>query len=256
MQKNIFQPENNPYLAVDFKELLAKHSAQLPKVGDTVTGSVISASKNEVQVDIGGVAVGVARGFELIDESGEYSNLKIGDEVTATVLELENENGALELSFRAAGHRKAWDALKDLMSASSIVEVKIMEANKGGLMVQLGNISGFLPVSQLCPEHYPRIQGGDKSKILERLKSYVGQTFEVKVLDALDKENKLIVSEKAAWEEKQQDILSQYKEAENEKGGGRPIKGRPPGDAAVLDRHHPLVWLGGRAKAERPWLHT
>jgi len=195
----------------EYKDLIAQHSAEYPKVGDTITGTVVSVGKNEVQVDIGGYAVGIARGFELIDESGEYSHLRPGDEVTASVLDLENEQGALELSFRSAGHKKAWDKLHELLESGEICDAKIVEANKGGLMISLGKIQGFLPVSQLCPEHYPRIQGGDKSKILDRLKMYIGETFEVKVIDVNDAEDRLIVSEKAAWEVKQKDVISRYK---------------------------------------------
>lgn len=193
-----------------FRQLLDEHSAKLPKVGEVITGTVLSVAKNEVQVDIGGIATGVARGYELVDESGEYSDLKVGDEVAATVLELENEQGLIELSFRSAGHKKAWDKLMGLFDSGEITEVKVTEANKGGLMVMWGNVPGFMPVSQLCPEHYPRIQGGDKNKILERLKGYIGQNFESKVIDVNSDEGKLIVSEKAAWEERQKDVIGSY----------------------------------------------
>lgn len=194
-----------------YKQLMDEHSARMPRVGDTVTGYVISVGKNEIYVDIGGIATGMARGFELIDESGEYSNISVGDEVSATVLDIDNEYGLLELSFRSAGHKKAWDKLFQLMKTGEIAEIKVTDANKGGLIVMCGNVGGFMPVSQLCPDHYPRIQGGDKSKILEKLKAYVGMTFEAKVIDVSEDEEKLIVSEKAAWEEKQKDVLSSYK---------------------------------------------
>ncbi|MEK7648501.1 MAG: S1 RNA-binding domain-containing protein [Patescibacteria group bacterium] len=193
-----------------FKELLETHSAKLPKEGDLVTGTVLSVAKNEVLVDLQGVATGVARGFELVDESGEYSSLRSGDEVSATVIDLENEKGLIELSFRSAGHKKAWDKLRVLMDAGTITQVKIIEANKGGLLVACGNVSGFMPVSQLSPEHYPRIQGGDKNKILDRLKSYIGELFDAKIIDVGEEEDKLIVSEKAAWEEQQKDLLGSY----------------------------------------------
>lgn len=195
----------------EFRDLIDKYSVALPKVGDVIAGNVLSVSKGEVQIDINGIATGVVRGTELIDESGEYSNLAFGDEVSATVLELENERGLLELSFRSAGHKKAWDNLRQIMQTGEIVAVKATDANKGGLMVSFGNVNGFMPVSQLCPEHYPRIQGGDKNKILEKLKSYTGETFEVKVIDAIEQEDKLIVSEKAAWEVRQKDVISSYK---------------------------------------------
>ncbi|MBI4268547.1 S1 RNA-binding domain-containing protein [Candidatus Uhrbacteria bacterium] len=193
-----------------FQELLDTEGTTLPKVGEVITGTVIHVAKNEVHVDIDGIATGVARGFELIDESGDYSDLKVGDEVSATVLDLENENGQIELSFRSAGHKKAWDKLAELFKSGEMTSVKVSEANKGGLMVMWGNVPGFMPVSQLCPEHYPRIQGGDKSKILERLRGYVGQEFDVKVIDTNAEEGRLIVSEQAAWEEKQKDVLSQF----------------------------------------------
>ncbi len=194
----------------DFRELLDQYSAKLPKVGDVISGNIISVSKGEVQIDIDGIATGLVRGYELIDESGEYSNLHTGDEVSATVLEMENERGLVELSFRSAGHKKAWDKLRAMMQSGEIVSVKTVDANKGGLMVSCGNVNGFMPVSQLCPEHYPRIQGGDKNKILDKLKSYIGEVFEAKVIDVNEDEEKLIVSEKAAWEVKQKDVISSY----------------------------------------------
>jgi len=86
------------------------------------------------------------------------------------------------------------------------------------LMIKLGKTAGFLPVSQLAPEHYPRVPGGDKNRILDRLKSYVGQKFEVKVLDIDEKEDKLIVSEKAAWEDKQKEVISSYKVCDTVEG--------------------------------------
>lgn len=195
-----------------FKKLLSEEGAiEIPKAGDLIKGKIIGLSKSEVRIDIFGVKTGVVRGQELYDESSEYSHLKIGDEVEATVLEQENENGDVELSFRFAGHQKAWDSLAEFMAKKEIVKARILDANKGGLMIKIGQIGGFLPVSQLSPEHYPRVPGGDKNKILERLKEYVGRDFEVKVIDVNENENKLIVSEKTAWEERQHNVIAKYK---------------------------------------------
>lgn len=182
----------------------------LPQVGDTTEGTVITASKHEVHLDINGIVSGVVRGPELFDESGEFSNLKVGDQVIATVLELENENGELELSFRQAGHRKAWDNLITLRDANTVVDAIIMDANKGGLIIRVGNVAGFLPVSQLSVEHYPRVEGGNKNKILERLLEYVGSAFRVKVIDVDEVQEKLIVSEKLAKAEQQQQKIAAY----------------------------------------------
>lgn len=191
---------------------------KFPKIGEVIKGKVINASKSEVRLDLDGVKTGIVRGRELYNESEEYGNLKPGDSVEATVIELENENGEIELSFRYAGQQKAWESLKDLMSSQKVIPVRITDANKGGLMVKIGHINGFLPVSQLIPEHYPRVEGGDKNKILEFLKKFVGQDLKIKVIDANEKEDKLIVSEKAAWEEAQEKAVSKYKVGDKIKG--------------------------------------
>ncbi|MFH0928414.1 MAG: S1 RNA-binding domain-containing protein, partial [bacterium] len=170
---------------------------KIPKVSDVVQGKVISVSKNEIRLDIQGLCVGVVRGKELFSESDAYTDLKPGDEVEATVLELENEMGELELSFRFAGQQRAWGQLRELFASGKPVEVKIVDANKGGLMARVQHILGFLPVSQLSPDNYPRVAGGDKSKILERLKSLVEKKLEVKIIDLDEKDEKLILSEKS-----------------------------------------------------------
>lgn len=200
-------------------QVLQQHGdLPMPQVSDTVEGIVITASKHEVYLDINGVTIGIVRGPELFDESGEYSNLRVGDKVVTTVLELENENGQLELSFRQAGHRKAWDKLDQLHHAKEVIAAEIIDANKGGLITRIGRVNGFLPVSQLSVEHYPRVEGGNKSKILERLQGYIGQTFRVKVIDVNETEEKLIVSEKLARAEQQQEKISQYKVGDKVEG--------------------------------------
>jgi len=195
-----------------FKKLLAETDlVKIPKVGDILLGKVIDVSRGEIRIDIEGLTTGVIRGRELLEAGEDYADLKIGDSVEATVIDLENENGEMELSFRFAGQQKAWHDLNELKTEGKIVKALITDANKGGLMIKVGKVAGFLPVSQLMPEHYPRVPGGDKNRILDRLKSYIGQEFEVKVIDATEAEDKLIVSEKAAWEEKQKDVIASYK---------------------------------------------
>jgi len=188
-----------------------KQYFNLPKLGDLVKGTVISAHKNEVHIDLDGVATGLVRGKECYSESEEYRNLKLGDEVSATVLELENENGEIELSFRYAGRQKAWREINGKMEVGDVVKVVVLDANKGGLMIKYDTVQGFLPVSQLAPEHYPRVPGGDKNHILEILKGYVGQQFDAKIIDANEEEEKLIISEKAAWLETQKEVMDKYK---------------------------------------------
>lgn len=195
----------------DFKKLLEINDFKIPQVGDLIKGYVITASKAEVKLDIGGYITGVVRGPELYEEDDDYANLKPGDEVEATVIEAENENGELELSFRFAGQEKAWTGLRKAFQDREIIKVKVADANKGGLLVRYRQIAGFLPVSQLAPENYPRVNGGDKGKILEKLKSFAGKDFEVKVMTLEEREDKIIFSEKEAWNERQKDVIQKYK---------------------------------------------
>jgi small subunit ribosomal protein S1 len=203
--------EEKKTTGLDFKSLLQAHPINIPKAGDVVNCKVISIDKGEVHVDIDGLTVGVVRGRELFAEATEYANLKVGDEVEAVVLELENENGEMELSFRIAGYQRVWDSMKKLMQDGITIKSKVTAANKGGLMMQVEAVSGFMPVSQLSPEHYPRVAGGDKNRILEKLRELIGKELEVKVIDVDEKEEKLIVSEKAVWEDSQKAVLESYK---------------------------------------------
>ncbi|MDP2709349.1 MAG: S1 RNA-binding domain-containing protein [bacterium] len=203
--------KNDQASDADFQKLLDKENLKIPQTGDIITGTVLSASKAEVKLDINGILSGVVRGRELYFEADEYANLKPGDEVEATVIDEENENGEMELSFRSAGQQKAWSTLFDAYENRKILKFRVNDANKGGLIVSYGQIQGFLPVSQLAPENYPRINGGDKGKILDKLKSFVGSDFEVKIMTLDVKDEKIIVSEKEAWQERQKDIISKYK---------------------------------------------
>lgn len=183
----------------------------VPKVGDTIKGKILSTKGREIRIDILGLTTGVVRGRELYAEADLYKNLKPGDEVEATVVDMENENGEVELSFRYAGQQRAWKDLSELSTSGEPIAVKVLDANKGGLIVRVNHVQGFLPVSQLAPEHYPRVAGGDKQKILEKLKGFVGESMRVKVLDVHEDDGKLIVSEKAVWEDEQKNVIAQCK---------------------------------------------
>lgn len=195
----------------NFLELVKDFFTKLPKEGDLVKGKVISVDNGAIRLDIGGVVVGVVRGRELFGESRAFSDLKVGDEVEATVMEVENENGEMELSFRVAGNKMIWGRLEQYMKDGITVSAKVTDANKGGLMMQMDALAGFMPVSQLNPDHYPRVPGGDKNRILEHLRSLVGQNLQVKVIDVNEADNKLIVSEKAVWEDEQKAVLDSFK---------------------------------------------
>ncbi len=181
------------------------------KVGDMVEGTLISVGKNEVYVDLEGYGVGVVRGRELYDDEATLASQKPGDKIFVSVIEPENKDGIAELSLRQAGQERVWQALKEKLDSKEVIRTKILEANKGGLMVEINNVMGFLPVSQLSLEHYPRVEDGDKSKILSVLHGYVGQLFDVQIITADSGEEKLVVSEKAVFEKEMENRLGTLK---------------------------------------------
>lgn len=201
-----------------FGDLLKDFFGKVPQVGDLVKGKVISIDRGEIRIDIGGMMVGVVRGDELYAESKQFADVKVSDEVEATVVGGENEYGELELSFRIAGHKMAWDRMLDLKKSGTPIMAKVVSANKGGLMLMAEAVSGFLPVSQLNPDHYPRVPGGDKNRILDHLRQFVGQELKVQVYDVNSEEEKLIFSEKTLWENEQKSILDSYKVGDTVEG--------------------------------------
>ena len=185
---------------ISMEELLGKHDelAHVPTTGEVLTGSILEKTSNALYVDIGRFGVGVIYGKELFDDIDTFKRSKIGDTVQATIQKLDNEEGYIELSLRSATRERSWEELRRKLDDDVAFESEIIDANKGGLIVRVNGVTGFLSVSQLAPDHYPRVEGGDKSKIQERLQSYVGQMFKIKAI-TIDQENeKLIVSEKAA----------------------------------------------------------
>ena len=177
-------------------ELLASSEEVSKKAiaGDTVTGKVLSVKKHEILIDLGPQGVGLVPRRE----ASFAKNLEVGGEVTASVIEAEMDDGYVLLSLRKAVKDKGWDEITARLSSAETVEVTPYDANRGGLLVEYEGIRGFLPVSQLSAEHYPRVGSADKDEILQRLNSLVGKPIKVRILDAIKKENKLIFSEKEA----------------------------------------------------------
>lgn len=186
--------------------------ASIPKVGEILNGRILEKTSNSMFIDLGVLGVGVIYGRELFDDLDSFENAKIGDTVQATVQSLDNEDGYIELSLRSATRERSWEELRRKLSGDEIFETEILDANKGGLIVRVHGVTGFIPVSQLAPDHYPRVEGGDKNKIFDRLKSYVGEKFKVKVINASQEEDKLIVSEKAAVGDEMSNVLEKLGE--------------------------------------------
>ena len=192
------------------EKLLAENLIGFPTVGDTLIGKVIEVSSGELYLDLGPFGTGLVMGKEIKDGMGTQK-IKLGDKVTATVTDLENEEGYVELSIREASYEKAWEDIEKKRDAGDKVKTKVISANKGGLLIEINGIAGFLPVSQLSSQNYPRVEDGDKNKILNLLKKLVGKELEVCILDINREAEKLIASEKAAQSEKEKEAISNFK---------------------------------------------
>lgn len=194
------------------KDLLEKNNLLRPvKIGDIVEGKIIGSGKSSVYVDLGARGAGLIFGREFYQAKQELKKLQIGDKIFAKIVDLENDDGYIELSLSEAGREIGWDRLRQIKENNEVIKVKILGANKGGLMAETEGIRGFLPVSQLAPENYPRVEGADKMKILQKLQQLIGKDLEVKIFDLNPQEEKLIFSEKATDTEKLKEVLKKYK---------------------------------------------
>ena len=167
-----------------------------PSVGDVVEGDVIGVEKSCVYINLHPYGTGIIFGKEFINARDVIKKINIGDKVAAKVVDAGNKEGYIELSLKEARQALIWDEAEAAIKNKTVLELPVEEANKGGLIINWQGIKGFLPASQLKTEHYPRINDGDKDKILDELKKLVGQKISVAIITALPKEGKLIFSEK------------------------------------------------------------
>jgi len=193
------------------KYLDVAEALKIYQAGDIVAGAVTAVTKNRIWVDIDdGRFVGIISNKELAEEGISTPDYQVGDRVTAAVLMPENEDGFMILSLRDALENQGWEALEERKARDEVFNVKVVEANRGGLIVEADGLRGFLPVSQLAPEHYPRV-GNDKDEILSRLSKFENQNLQVKVLDLDKGTSKLIFSEKIARKDEFEELVSDIK---------------------------------------------
>ncbi len=192
-------------------DLDQNETIKIPKVGEIIEGTIIGKGKSSVFLSLGNWGAGIIYGREFYEARDELKKLKKGDSVFAKIIELENEEGYIELSMARADKEIAWDTLKQKKEDEELITVKISGANKGGLLAEVSGIQAFLPVSQLSAENYPKVEDADAQKILKALQNFVGQEMQLKIFDISQKENKLILSEKAKEAGKTKETLKSYK---------------------------------------------
>ena len=175
-----------------------------PRPGDIRTGMIVDKRSNELLVDIGFKSEGIvnAREAERINEI--YSNLNVGDEIPVFVMR-EDKEGNVLLSISRALAEQDWERAEGLMETQSIFEGEVEAFNRGGVIIKLGQVRGFVPASQMSTQ-----PEGDANKDPEAWGELLGRNLQLKVIDIDRKRNRLILSERLAmreWRRKQKEKL-------------------------------------------------
>ncbi|MCA9311248.1 MAG: S1 RNA-binding domain-containing protein, partial [Phycisphaerales bacterium] len=179
-------------------------SLQEPVTGEIRNGIIVDMRPNEVLVDIGFKSEGVVSGRELERVGDTLESLNIGDEVPVFVIR-EDRDGNVMLSISRALAEKEWERAEDLMRSQDIFECPVDSFNRGGVIVRLGQVRGFVPASQLTSAM--PTNGEDEESRYAGLK---GEVLKLKVIDIDRKRNRLILSERLAmreWRRQQKDQL-------------------------------------------------
>lgn len=191
-------------------EALAEEGPHRPHMDDLVEGPVIGIEKAAIYIDLAPYGTGIIYGREYIAARDLIKKTNIGDLIKAKVVDIENEDGYVELSLKEAKAALLWSDAENAIKDKTIFELTIKDANKGGLIIDWQGVSGFLPASQLKAEHYPRVEDSDKDKILRELKKLAGTKLAVTMISANPKDGKIIFSEKDNNPEERQEVVSKY----------------------------------------------
>ena len=191
--------------ALTMADLMGTATEQTVTTGSTINGKILSVKKNEILIDMGPHGVGLVPRREI----GFGKKYNVGDEVVASVIDPELPNGQSLLSLRKAAKERGWDEIQKVVEEGRTLTVTPYEANRGGLLIEFEGVRGFMPVSQLSTEHYPRTS--DKDEILRRLRTMIGTELNAQIIDADQKGNKLIFSEKEAVKDGLADRLTNLK---------------------------------------------
>ncbi len=195
MSDNIFNAGSGDGHPMDF--LLAEE-LNLPKVGEIRQGQVVKHTDNVILVDLGAKSEGIIAGDELAAlDSKAREILAVGNDVRVFIVDLEDQNGNLILSYAKAAQEQDWETANELLDNQQVYDSKIIGYNRGGVLVKMGHIRGFVPNSQLGRDRQAR----QKESSDKHFQSLVGQAISAKVIEVDRKRNRLIMSERAARQE-------------------------------------------------------
>jgi small subunit ribosomal protein S1 len=176
----------------------------LPQVGEIRSGVIASVSPSQILVSIGAKSEGVISGRELDQLTAEERDaLQVGQEVHVFVINPEDANGNVVLSLKRAQEELSWENVERLVTSDEVVDSKIMGFNKGGLIVAVEGLRGFVPSSQISAMRRSQSTGDTPE---QRWQKMIGQPISVRVIEVDRERRRLILSERAASTESRQSI--------------------------------------------------
>jgi small subunit ribosomal protein S1 len=191
-----------------------------PKSGEIRTGIIVDKRPNEMLIDIGFKSEGIVSGRELERIFEEFDALEVGDQLPVFILR-EDKDGNVQLSVSRALAEQDWERAEELMQSQAIFDGMVESFNRGGVIVKVGQVRGFVPASQLSTPGAPGPVGtpaADENANDERWAPLVGQDLKLKVIDIDRKRNRLILSERLAmreWRRQQKEqLLESLKEGD------------------------------------------
>ena len=180
------------------------HDYQVLSYGDVLDGQIMHVDRDELLVDIGSKSEGVipSREFSTLTPE-ERGHLAVGDHVLVFVVQPENQEGQAVLSIDRARQEKSWRRLQEIFDEAGVIEAEVTNYNKGGLLVNLDGVRGFVPASQVT-----EIRGGDEGSKQADMARLVGTKLPLKIIEINRHRNRLILSERQAIQERR-DVMKE-----------------------------------------------
>jgi small subunit ribosomal protein S1 len=194
------------------------HDYKSLKYGDVMDGVIMHLDREEILVDIGSKSEGIVPSREYSSLSTEERQaLTVGDTILVFVVQPENPEGHAVVSIDRARQEKSWRRLQELHEANEVIEAEVTNYNKGGLLVNLDGVRGFVPASQVT-----EIRGGDEASKQADMARLIGSSLPLKVIEINRHRNRLILSERQAVQERRdvmkERLIDELSEGEVRKG--------------------------------------
>jgi small subunit ribosomal protein S1 len=198
-ESDIGDAKNNDTHPMDALLDSEEYELEAPKRGEIRVGTIVRVTDSDVLVDIGAKSEGVisARELEQLPED-QRANLNTGQEIDVYIVRSGGRSGAPELSLSRAAEEQDWREAEQLLESKEIYEGEVTGFNKGGLIVKMGRLRGFVPASQVSLARRRRADGESPE---DRWGSMVGEHLVSRVIEVDRRRNRLILSERSAARE-------------------------------------------------------